>query len=289
MSHVVCSPKTTSLLKESISSLDLPEIQVLNWCSTRMGGFLKACEKVATLIVPLFDTLVTGNIKEDQRSVLKTPTSTYLIFLLADLSRNHYQKYLHTVDSDTVIITETHGIAMKAAEAFSTDEDEVDTIETPSSDRFIESLELDEFGNLSFKVSVKGKENSVAEEHVVRLNFQHRGRRGTDDDVLPGLQQKLLDLKKKVLSNIEGNIQDQNTDTLASYFSCLDLDSTEDLDQRLENVNKLWHTFGKDTAYDVPGSIKYCGLKIQVMYMRKIKCGLDELRKEFRRALHLPS
>ena len=33
--------------------------------------------------------------------------------------RNHYQKHLHTVDSDRVVITEVHGIAMKAAEAFS--------------------------------------------------------------------------------------------------------------------------------------------------------------------------
>ena len=269
MSHIVCSPKSTSLLKDSIAALDLPEVHILNWCSTRMGGFLKCCEKFSSLIVALYDTLVSAKVKEDQTAVLMTPVSTYLIFLLSDLSKNHFQKYLHTVDSDSTVVSEVHGIAIRAADAFA------EGIDTPAADRFIETLNEDEFGNLTFKITTDN------EEHVLRLNYQQRGRR--NEDALGSLQNKLRTLKTSVLQNIESNIRDQNKDTLASHFSCLDLDSTEDTETRLQNISKLWHTYGKDNTHAL--SEKYCDLNVTISYKRKVTCTLEQLHDEFVKAV----
>ncbi|XP_072024708.1 uncharacterized protein [Amphiura filiformis] len=271
MSHIAYSPKTTSLLKQSIKMLDMRQITTFNWCSTRMGGFFKACERCCELIVPLFDALVTGDVKEDQRAVLMSPTSTYLIFLLADISKQAFQSYLHTVDSDSVVISEVHGIAMRTANG-------CDSITTPQADGMLEQLEMDIHGNLYLTVIVKNQ------EHKLRLNYQHRGRRGGNegDAALQLIKAQLSDLKRRVLQNIEENIKDQTKDTLASSFAALDLDSTESLETRLDLVAALWDTYGRDYTHTIPE--KYCDMNITVTYKKKISCSLSDLQEEFRRA-----
>ena len=55
------SPKSTELLNNAISAMEMNDIHLLNWGSTRMAGFLDACMQASKIIVPFLDTIISSS------------------------------------------------------------------------------------------------------------------------------------------------------------------------------------------------------------------------------------
>ena len=66
LKHFSQSPKSTEVLKKSLEVLEMNNVHLLNWGSTRMAGFLDACIKTSSIIVPFLDTLNAGNTRPDE-------------------------------------------------------------------------------------------------------------------------------------------------------------------------------------------------------------------------------
>ena len=77
--------------------------------------------------------------------------------LFADINHVFTNKYLHTVNSDTVLISEVHNIAMRTCA-------NLQSITTPKADYLLENLEVDEYDNVSANFNLNGT------IHTIRLN-----------------------------------------------------------------------------------------------------------------------
>ena len=116
LGHYSMSCKSTELLNNSLTALEMNNIHMLVWGGTRMSGFLDGCAKCSSVLVPLLDTLVTGNIRPDETKYLLSPKGVFLLQLMADIHPIFANKYLHKTDSDTVLSCKCKGIAMTAVE-----------------------------------------------------------------------------------------------------------------------------------------------------------------------------
>ena len=74
LKHFVNSPKSTEILKEALATLEMNEVHILNWGSTRIFGFLDGCKRSSEILVPFLDTatVVVANIQAEQKSFLLT-------------------------------------------------------------------------------------------------------------------------------------------------------------------------------------------------------------------------
>ena len=67
------SPKSTELLNNAISAMEMNDIHLLNWGSTRMAGFLDACMQASKIIVPFLDTIISSSIRPDETKYNASP------------------------------------------------------------------------------------------------------------------------------------------------------------------------------------------------------------------------
>ena len=67
------SPKSTELLNNAISAMEMNDINLLNWGSTRMAGFLDACMQASKIIVPFLDTIISSSIRPDETKYIASP------------------------------------------------------------------------------------------------------------------------------------------------------------------------------------------------------------------------
>ena len=81
----------------------------------------------------------------------------YQLQLFADLNDVFANKYLHTVDSDSILISEVYHIAATTCT-------KLEALKTKKADYFIANLEVDEYGNVSANFDLNG------EVHTIRLN-----------------------------------------------------------------------------------------------------------------------
>ena len=58
--HFAMSPKSTKLLKNTLDALEMSNIHIWNWESTRMADFMEACSLALQIIVSFLDAIVTG-------------------------------------------------------------------------------------------------------------------------------------------------------------------------------------------------------------------------------------
>ena len=74
------------------------------------------------------------------------------------------------------------------------------------------------------------------------LRYSHKPKRNiTKEEELADLKMELLDLTKTIRDNLIKNIEDQNPpDSLVGWWSCLDLDSSEDIDSRKEKIKRIF-------------------------------------------------
>ena len=113
--HFTMSPKSRKLLNNAPDALEMNNVHILNWGSTRMAGFLDACIQASSIIVPFLDTIVTGSIREEEMMFLASPKRVFLLQLFADLHPVFTGKYLHYVDKDDVLVCEFHRVAHNTA------------------------------------------------------------------------------------------------------------------------------------------------------------------------------
>ena len=77
--------------------------------------------------------------------------------------------------------------------------------------------------------------------HTVMLRYSHKPKRNITKEELADLKMELLDLTKTIRDNLIKNIEDQNPpDSLVGWWSCLDLDSSEDIDSRKEKIKRIF-------------------------------------------------
>ena len=85
LKHFSKSPKSTELLNNTLNVLEQNDIHMLVWGGTRMADFLDGCKQLSVL-APLLDTLIPGNIREEAAYIL----SAKGLFILASSSYKPY-------------------------------------------------------------------------------------------------------------------------------------------------------------------------------------------------------
>ena len=133
MKHFSQSPKSSEMLNNVLSALELNNVHMLVWGGTRMSWFLDACKQTSNILSPFLDTLVTGNIRPEETS--------FFLRLMADIHPISANQYLHKVDSDTVLSCESKGIAKETVE-------KLQQMEADRSTEVVESLYSDENKNM---------------------------------------------------------------------------------------------------------------------------------------------
>ena len=106
--HFAMSPKSTQLLNNTLDALEMSNILILNWESTRMVGFMDACSRASQIIVSFLDTIVTGGIRNEETNFVASSKGLYLLKLFIDLHFVFTKNYLHCVDSDKILCSPTY-------------------------------------------------------------------------------------------------------------------------------------------------------------------------------------
>ena len=98
--------------------------------------------------------------------------------LMTDLQPIILNRLQCTVDKDGHLVSETYRLAQQTANY-------ARKLETPTVEKFVESLHLDDNGNLMFTESINNS------DHLLRLSDSHKPARGKSED------QRLASVKKK--------------------------------------------------------------------------------------------
>ena len=98
--------------------------------------------------------MYTADIKKEERYNLFKMENIFTIVLLSDLKPFFHEKFLRSMDRDSLLISTVYRTASEVANSFQ-------GVETPEADRFMEQLELDRHGNLNGKVQVQGEDHTI--------------------------------------------------------------------------------------------------------------------------------
>ena len=158
-------------------------------------------------------TLYSADKKKEERDALFTVQNVFVMKLLKDVRAIFNIHYLRQVDKDNMLASHRYNIAQKTAVA-------IGGIETPSPDKLVNALLIDDYGNIHADVQ---HNNST---HTLRFSDYHKPARNVPKESrLQKLKDDLLEIKQKVLNNIRDNIQDQCS-TESMYFNWFGLDFT---------------------------------------------------------------
>ena len=117
--------------------------------------------------------------------------------LITDLQPIMLNILQHTVDKDGHLVSETYRLAQQTA-------NNVRKLETPTADKFVESLHLDNNGNLMLTESINNS------DHLLRLSDSHKPTCGkSEDQRLASVKEKMAKIKTDVLNNINQNLTEQ--------------------------------------------------------------------------------
>ena len=61
--------KSSELLSNALAAMEMHEVHLLNWDSTRMAGFLDACVQASKIMVPFLDTIVSNDMRLTRQSI----------------------------------------------------------------------------------------------------------------------------------------------------------------------------------------------------------------------------
>ena len=73
LKHFAMSPKSTELLNNALYAMEMNDIHLLNWGSTRMAGFLHAFMHASKIIVLFLDTIISSGILPDETKYIASP------------------------------------------------------------------------------------------------------------------------------------------------------------------------------------------------------------------------
>ena len=101
--HFKNSGKSLELLNKSIELLIMSKgVHLMNWCATRMAHFLVACERCNELLVPVYYTMYTADIKPEERDNLFHVENIYTMKVVADIHGLMHNKLLRSGDKTRV-------------------------------------------------------------------------------------------------------------------------------------------------------------------------------------------
>ena len=164
-----------------------------------MAHFLTACIKANELLVPLYNTMYSSNLKPEERDKLFNAESLYTLKLLADVEKQFYTKDLCPVDKENHLASITYYITQSTA-------DRISTIDTPNTNKTVDE-------------TVQGQNFILCLSNTHKPNKNH-----TNQEKLEHLKTKLGEIKVKVTENLESNIRDQmGENTFYYHWFALDL------------------------------------------------------------------
>ena len=113
-------------------------------------------------------------------------------------------------------------------------------------------------------------------EHIATLNKRITNRQAS----LEKEEATLKELKSHIKNFLAEQIKDMNSEkSLSYYFSCLDFESNDDLDSRLDKLEPLYALYGVEREHIVDE--KWFGYQVIIVHKARIQCTLAELRAEF--------
>ena len=181
--------------------------------------------------------------------------------LVADLHGVMHNKLQRKVDEDDHLVSQTYTLAQDTASI-------VRSMSTPKSDKFVESLHLDDNGNVMFHKVLNGN------DHTLRLTNPHKSnRKQTEEQRLTSMKSSMKKIKADVLTNIYDNLKDQiGEDTYYHAWSGLDLsDKMNTIEQRLNKLDSLIHLFTEERVHQV---------KVYTDKKRNKNCSVDMERTQ---------
>ena len=231
------SSKSKELLDNCMAALEMSHgIHLMTWCATRMAHFLEACKRFDELLIPVYNAMVTMDLKQEERDKLFQANNIFTMKLITDLQPIMLNRLQRTVDKDGYLVSETYRLAQQTA-------NDARKLETPTADKFVESLHLDNNGNLMFTESINNS------DHLLRLSDSHKPTRGkSEDQRLASVKEKMAKVKTDVLNNIYQNLTEQIGDE--SYYSAwsgLDLADKEcSIEERVTKLDSLLNIFANE-------------------------------------------
>ena len=101
LQHFQQSGKSTSILNDALSSIEMKELHMMTWCPTRMSNLFTCAAQSVENILP--DVLTCG-IRPEEPSYFMSPISLITVHILADLHTIFVPKFLSKVDSDRSLL-----------------------------------------------------------------------------------------------------------------------------------------------------------------------------------------
>ena len=140
--HFQLSGKSTQLLNEAITNLEMKKIHMFSWYLTRMSYLLAACKFTVDKLIALYDVLVSADIKKEERAYIMGPQSMIILQIQADLESEFGKFYLRKLDTDHALISKTCYTSFKFADNLKS------KFKTTLLNKFLNDLEEDKHGNL---------------------------------------------------------------------------------------------------------------------------------------------
>ena len=142
--HFKFGSKSKELLDNCMAAPEMSHgIHLMTWCATRMAHFLEACKRFDELLIPVYNAMVTMDLKQEERDKLFQANNIFTMKLIADLQPIVLNILQHTVDKDGHLVSETYRWARQNV-------NDARKLETPTADKFVKSLHFDNNGNLMF-------------------------------------------------------------------------------------------------------------------------------------------
>ena len=181
-----------------------------------MAHFLSACEKANDLLVSLYNTMYSCDIKQEEQDRFFYLENIYILKLMNDIHSEFYIKYLRPVDKEDLLANMVYYLGQNFSQS-------IGNLETLQADAVAGTIELDGNGNLS----VKEKINDA--DFTIRLSNCHKPNRNeTKDEKIEQLQGNLLCIKSKITDNLQANTEDQTGEDMYYYYwLALDLSGQE--------------------------------------------------------------
>ena len=73
LKHFSMSPKSSELLSNALAAMEMHDVHLLNWGSTRMADFLDAFAQASKITVPFLDTVISNDIRPDKTKYITSP------------------------------------------------------------------------------------------------------------------------------------------------------------------------------------------------------------------------
>ena len=82
--HFQLSGKSTCFLNDVLETINVKEVKLMTWCSTRMANLLDSCATTVGLLFLLCYDLASCDLKQEERAYFMYPLFLGILHLLAD-------------------------------------------------------------------------------------------------------------------------------------------------------------------------------------------------------------